>query len=242
MVVEEVTRVEQEWYLIKAVSQGKQGAWTRWEETTSWVVSWADVWGQGQQQLYLLLERDGRCTWTWASSESAQQRLYRQCLDRMSWCGSQLPRESSSLNSPSLERRESQQRTSSSGSSTPTWRHSAGTWAELQPSTQWKSDAGASSCSWNNRVKSAEELAEKAEKASFWLWLRRRDSVWGSGVPGSGPHSATAAPPGDVLGGGRNISEWWCQLTTLQLTQWALEEVQQAETPSRKNTTSTKPR
>ncbi|KAL7888544.1 hypothetical protein AOLI_G00035180 [Acnodon oligacanthus] len=33
MVVEEVLQVEQDHYLIKAVSQGKQGAWTHWEDT-----------------------------------------------------------------------------------------------------------------------------------------------------------------------------------------------------------------
>lgn len=51
MVVEEVARVDQERYLIKAVSQGKKGAWTRWEDTTSRVVSWADVWRTPQAQL-----------------------------------------------------------------------------------------------------------------------------------------------------------------------------------------------
>lgn len=39
MVAEMVTRGEQEHYLIKAVSQAKQGAWTRLEDTTSQVIS-----------------------------------------------------------------------------------------------------------------------------------------------------------------------------------------------------------
>lgn len=39
MVAEMVTTVKQECYLIKAVSQAKQGAWTRWEDTTSRLIS-----------------------------------------------------------------------------------------------------------------------------------------------------------------------------------------------------------
>ncbi|KAL7847812.1 hypothetical protein AOLI_G00225300 [Acnodon oligacanthus] len=42
MVVEEVSQVDH--YLIKAVSQGKQGAWTCWEYTINREVTWADIW------------------------------------------------------------------------------------------------------------------------------------------------------------------------------------------------------
>lgn len=28
--------------------------------------------------------------------------------------------------------------------------------------------------------KATEELAEEAEKGSFWLWLRRKDRCWGN--------------------------------------------------------------
>ena len=37
--------------------------------------------------------------------------------------------------------------------------------------------AGMTGCSLKKAIK---ELAEEAEKASFWMWLRRRDSTWGS--------------------------------------------------------------
>lgn len=47
------------------------------------------------------------------------------------------------------------------------------------------------------------------------------------------------SPPGDVLHRGQNISQRWIQLTTLQLTQCAQAEVQQAKVPSRKNITVT---
>ncbi len=43
MVVEEVSQVEQDRYLIKAVSQCKQGAWTRWEESLPVVRKWGQV-------------------------------------------------------------------------------------------------------------------------------------------------------------------------------------------------------
>lgn len=44
MVVDEVTRVEQERFHIKAISQGSQGAWTRWEAIVQRRISWADIW------------------------------------------------------------------------------------------------------------------------------------------------------------------------------------------------------
>lgn len=44
MIVDEVSRAEQEHYLIKAVYQGKQGAWTWWEDTIYRVITWKDIW------------------------------------------------------------------------------------------------------------------------------------------------------------------------------------------------------
>lgn len=55
MVVEEVTRVEQECYLIKAVSQGQRGAWAGWEATMSRGISWADIWPTPQAWLTFLI-------------------------------------------------------------------------------------------------------------------------------------------------------------------------------------------
>ncbi len=55
MVVEEVSRVEQDRYLIKAVSQCKQGAWTRWEDTINRVITWADIWRTPQSRLSFLV-------------------------------------------------------------------------------------------------------------------------------------------------------------------------------------------
>jgi len=43
IVVEEVTRMELEHYYIKAIHQGQQGAWTRWETITTRAMSWADI-------------------------------------------------------------------------------------------------------------------------------------------------------------------------------------------------------
>lgn len=40
VVVEEVEQVEQDRFLIKAVSQGRQGAWTYWEDTVTRVITW----------------------------------------------------------------------------------------------------------------------------------------------------------------------------------------------------------
>ncbi len=55
MVVEEVLRVEQDRYLIKAVSQCKQGAWTRWEDTINRVITWVDIWRTPQSRLSFLV-------------------------------------------------------------------------------------------------------------------------------------------------------------------------------------------
>ncbi len=55
MVVEEVSQVEQDRYLIKAVSQCKQGAWTRWEDISNRVITWADIWRTPQSRLSFLV-------------------------------------------------------------------------------------------------------------------------------------------------------------------------------------------
>lgn len=55
MIVEEVARGEQEQYLIKAVSQGKQGAWTRWEDTVNRVITWQDIWQAPQARLSFMV-------------------------------------------------------------------------------------------------------------------------------------------------------------------------------------------
>lgn len=55
MVVEEVTQVEQERYLIKVAAQGRQGARTRWEDTTSRSISWTDIWRTPQVRLSFLI-------------------------------------------------------------------------------------------------------------------------------------------------------------------------------------------
>ncbi len=54
MVVEEVSQVEQDRYLIKAVSQCKQGAWTRWEDISNRVITWEDIWRTPQSRLSFL--------------------------------------------------------------------------------------------------------------------------------------------------------------------------------------------
>ena len=55
MVVEEVSQVVKDNYLIKAVSQGKQGAWIRWEDTINRVITWADIWRTPQSRLSFLV-------------------------------------------------------------------------------------------------------------------------------------------------------------------------------------------
>lgn len=51
MLVEEVARVEQERFHIKAVSLGQQGAWTRWDATVNKRISLADIWRTPQDRL-----------------------------------------------------------------------------------------------------------------------------------------------------------------------------------------------
>ncbi|KAJ8367759.1 hypothetical protein SKAU_G00077870 [Synaphobranchus kaupii] len=43
MVVAEVTRMEEECYKIKAVSQGRQGSWTTWDKVVDRKISWSDL-------------------------------------------------------------------------------------------------------------------------------------------------------------------------------------------------------
>ncbi|CAJ1066598.1 hypothetical protein ROHU_018794 [Xyrichtys novacula] len=55
MVVDKVTRVEQERFHIKAISQGSQGAWTQWAATVQGHISWADIWRTPQSMASFLI-------------------------------------------------------------------------------------------------------------------------------------------------------------------------------------------
>lgn len=55
MVVDEVTRVEQEHFHIKAMAQDSQGAWTRGEASVQRRISWADIWRTPQGRLSFLI-------------------------------------------------------------------------------------------------------------------------------------------------------------------------------------------
>lgn len=55
MVVDEVTRLEQEHFHRKAISQGSQGAWTRWDVTVNRRITWSDIWRTPQSRLSFLL-------------------------------------------------------------------------------------------------------------------------------------------------------------------------------------------
>ncbi|KAL0973496.1 hypothetical protein UPYG_G00204760 [Umbra pygmaea] len=55
MVVAEVTRMEEDRYKIKAVSQGRQGSWTTWEGIMNRNISWSDVWKIPQARLSFLI-------------------------------------------------------------------------------------------------------------------------------------------------------------------------------------------
>ncbi|KAL0159986.1 hypothetical protein M9458_043711, partial [Cirrhinus mrigala] len=55
MVVAEVTRMEEDRYKIKAVSQGQQGSWTTWEGIMNRNISWSDVWKIPQARLSFLI-------------------------------------------------------------------------------------------------------------------------------------------------------------------------------------------
>ncbi|RXN06597.1 hypothetical protein ROHU_032706 [Labeo rohita] len=55
MVVAEVTRMEEDRYKIKAMSQGRQGSWTTWEGIMNRNISWTDVWKIPQARLSFLI-------------------------------------------------------------------------------------------------------------------------------------------------------------------------------------------
>lgn len=55
MIMEEVSLVELECYLIKAMSQGKQGAWARWDDTIHRAITWRDIWKTPQAWLSFLV-------------------------------------------------------------------------------------------------------------------------------------------------------------------------------------------
>lgn len=45
MVVDEITKSEQERFPLRAVSQGRLGAWTQWDATVIRRITWGDIWG-----------------------------------------------------------------------------------------------------------------------------------------------------------------------------------------------------
>ncbi len=55
MVVAEVTRMEEERYRIKAVSQCRQGSWTTWEGVVNRNITWSDLWKIPQARLSFLI-------------------------------------------------------------------------------------------------------------------------------------------------------------------------------------------
>ncbi|KAJ8394980.1 hypothetical protein AAFF_G00039310 [Aldrovandia affinis] len=55
MVVSGVTKIQEERYKIKAVSQGRQGGWTTWEGIVSRPISWSDLWKIPQARLSFLI-------------------------------------------------------------------------------------------------------------------------------------------------------------------------------------------
>ncbi|KAL6455431.1 hypothetical protein MHYP_G00361330 [Metynnis hypsauchen] len=55
MVVAEVTRMEEDRYRIKAVSQSRQGSWTSWEGVTIRSINWSDMWKIPQARLSFLI-------------------------------------------------------------------------------------------------------------------------------------------------------------------------------------------
>ena len=71
--VDEVTRVEQERFHIKVVSQGSQGAWTRWEAAVQRRISWVDIWRTPQSSFLMRAVYDMLpCPWNltqWFGSE-----------------------------------------------------------------------------------------------------------------------------------------------------------------------------
>ncbi|RXN10684.1 hypothetical protein ROHU_028636 [Labeo rohita] len=55
MVVDEITRLEQEYFHVKAISQGSQGAWTQWDVTVNRRITWEEIWRMLQSRLTFLL-------------------------------------------------------------------------------------------------------------------------------------------------------------------------------------------
>ncbi len=55
LVVAEVSRMEEEKYKIRAVSQHQQGRWTNWEAVTNRAITWADMWRIPQARLSFLI-------------------------------------------------------------------------------------------------------------------------------------------------------------------------------------------
>ena len=55
LVVSEVSRMEDEAYTIRAVSQRQQGKWTNWEAVTTRAITWADMWKIPQARLSFLI-------------------------------------------------------------------------------------------------------------------------------------------------------------------------------------------
>ncbi len=55
LVVEEVTRIEQEELRVRSVAQGQQGRWTTWEGVANRAISWAEFWKLPQARLSFLI-------------------------------------------------------------------------------------------------------------------------------------------------------------------------------------------
>ncbi len=55
MVVAEVSRIEEERYKIKAVSQSRQGSWTTWEGVVNRKIGWSDLWKIPQARISFLI-------------------------------------------------------------------------------------------------------------------------------------------------------------------------------------------
>ncbi len=70
--VSKVTRMEEEQYLIKAVSQGQQGCWTTWEGVVGRTLSWPDMWKMPQARVSFLI----RATYNALPSASNLYRWY----------------------------------------------------------------------------------------------------------------------------------------------------------------------
>nr|XP_061819532.1 uncharacterized protein LOC133608354 [Nerophis lumbriciformis] len=263
MVVEEVTQVAQDQYWIKAVSQGKQGAWTRWEDTIQRVITWADIWRTPQSRLSFLVRAaydtlpcprnlaqwfgsEGKCSLC-SKDNAGLKHILSGCnvaltQGRFRWRHNQVLRKLAELlercrvgannatdphrpNITFIKPGEVGQKTEAGRSSllltpaakkvliielTVPWEEGipvahefkrskysdlaedckGGGWsASIHPveigcrgfvggsATRLLRAAGMTGSNLRRAIK---ELAEEAEKASFWMWLRRRDNTWGS--------------------------------------------------------------